>query len=189
MPAGLAHAAGVGADLHALGDRHRAGGGQVLRAFHLDDADAAGADGLQPLDVAQRGDADAGLAGRVQDRGALGNFDGDVVDGQLDHGRSSTCLLPVIRPVHSCTTPSRHWLASAVRRAPPSVVAAQAAAGLAHGDRFAPRLLDFVEVVAPPLDGDQLQMLARRIRRFGVRIEEGVDLVQLPPEGVFVPVR
>ena len=84
-PAGLADAAGVGQHLHALGDRHRAGGDEVPRPFDLDHAHAAGADGLQAFDVAQRGDADAGLLRGRQDRGAFGHFDGDVVDRELDH--------------------------------------------------------------------------------------------------------
>ena len=50
------------------------------------------------------------------------------------------------------------------RRTAFAVVAAQAAVGLADGHRLAPGLLDFVEVVPPPLDGDQVQLLARRRR-------------------------
>ena len=91
QPPRLAHAARVGVDLHALGDRHGTGRGQVHHPFDLDHADAAGADGLQSFDVAERGDADARLLSGVQDRGAFGDFDGRIVDRQLDHGRLLAC--------------------------------------------------------------------------------------------------
>ena len=63
--------AAVGLDLHALRDRHGAGGDQGRGPFHLHQADAAGADGLDFLEVTEGRDLDAGLAGRLEDRGAL----------------------------------------------------------------------------------------------------------------------
>ena len=66
----------------------------------------------------------------------------------------------------------------------PSVIAAQAALRLAHGERFAPRLFHFVEVVAAAFDRNQRQLFARFVRRLGVGIEERVDFVQLAPESV-----
>ena len=163
-PAGLADAAGVGEDLHALGGRHRAGGDEVPRPFDLDHADAAGADRLQALDVAERGDADARLLRGRQDRGAFGHFDGDVVDRERYHGRFrvSGHVVTFITAV-----PVRwirwHRALLAVPRSSPlagaafAVVAAEAAAGLADGHRLAPGLLHFVEIVPPPLDGDQVR--------------------------------
>ena len=58
-----------------------------------------------------------------------------------------------------------------------SVIAAETAAGLAHGDRFAPRLFDLGEVVSAAIDGDQVQLLARGVGRFGLRVERGINLV------------
>ena len=69
-------------------DGHGAGSDEVSRPFHLDHADAAGADRLQSFDEAERRNADAGLLRRRQDRGAFGDFDGDVVDREGYHGIS-----------------------------------------------------------------------------------------------------
>ena len=71
----LADPAGVGEDLHPLADRHGAGGDEVPRPLQLDDAHAAGPDGLQSFDEAEGGDADAGLLRGRQDGGAFGHFD------------------------------------------------------------------------------------------------------------------
>ena len=73
---------------------------------------------------------------------------------------------------------------SSLLRAAAAVVAAQATLGLADGDRFAPGQFDFVEILPPPLDRNQVELLARRIDRFGVGIEERIDLAGLAPEGV-----
>ena len=51
--AGVADAVGVGEDLHSRGGGHGARGDEVPRPLDLDDADAAGADGLQAFDVAE----------------------------------------------------------------------------------------------------------------------------------------
>ena len=97
QPARFADAARVGADLHAFGDRHRAGGDQVLHAFDFHDADAAGTDRLQPLDVAERGDADARLPRGMENRRALGDFDRHIVDRQLDHAcLGSVCSIVIM---------------------------------------------------------------------------------------------
>ena len=149
-------------------DRHRAGGGEVLRALDLDDADAAGADRLQALDVAERRDLDARLGRGVQDRRILGHFDRDVVDGQGDHR-------PVVlglSTLHRCGVVGD---AGADGLAAFSVVAAQAALRLADGHGLAPGLFDFVEVVLAPFDGNEHELLARRVGRVGVGVERGVD--------------
>ena len=70
------------------------------------------------------------------------------------------------------------------RRAVLAVVAAEAAAGLADGHRLGPGQLDFVEVVAPPFDGDQVQFFAGRVGGIGVRIEGRIHLLGFAPEGV-----
>ena len=96
-PPGVADAAGVRKDLHPRRGRHGAGSAEVPRPFDLDHADAAGADRLQAFHVAERGDLDARLLGRGQERGAFGNFDGDVVDGQVDHCLFLVRLSPRLR--------------------------------------------------------------------------------------------
>ena len=83
--AAVAHLAGVGLDDHAVGRRLAARGDQRAGALDLDEADAAGADGLDVLEVAEGGDLHAGLAGRLEDRGALRDLDLDVVNGQGWH--------------------------------------------------------------------------------------------------------
>ena len=79
----LADPPGVGQHFHPLAGRHGAGSDEVSRPFDLDHAYAAGPDRLQPFHEAQRGDADAGLLRGGQDRGAFGNFDGNVVDRKV----------------------------------------------------------------------------------------------------------
>ena len=86
-PAGLADAPGVGPHLHALAGGHRAGGHEVPRPFHFDHADAASPNRLQPFDVAERGNPHASLLRGRKDRGAFGDFDGDVVDREGYHGK------------------------------------------------------------------------------------------------------
>ncbi len=83
--AGAAGAGAVGVDDHALHHRVVAAGDQVALPFHLHAADAAGADLVELFQVAQMRNVDAGLAGSLQDGGALGHGDRLVVDGQVYH--------------------------------------------------------------------------------------------------------
>ena len=84
-PAGLTDPGRVGVDHHAVPDHVVAGGDETGLALHLHHADAAGADLVDVLQVAQGGDVDAGLPGRLQN-GVIGRYrDGFVVDGQRYH--------------------------------------------------------------------------------------------------------
>ena len=125
--------------------------------------------------------------GRVQDRRSLGHFDRDVVDGKVDHGWDHRSVI-VARVSHvyvRIAVARSERCSSSMVVAAFAVVAAQAALGLAHGHRLAPRLLDFVEVVPPPFDGDQVRAsraahrTARRRDRTTVSTSCG-----LAPEGV-----
>ena len=58
----------VGLDLHALADLGGAGGQQLPGSLHLDQAEPAGADRVDAVEMAERGDPDAGLAGGLEDR-------------------------------------------------------------------------------------------------------------------------
>ena len=81
---------GIGEYLHALIYRHNAGSGQAAGALYLAYADAAGADGIDLLEVAQGGDADAGQMCGLQYGGAFGSDHGDVIDLEIYgiHARS-----------------------------------------------------------------------------------------------------
>ena len=81
-PAVLVEPLRVGRDLHALGDRGRAGRSELVRARDLDDAQAARARVGQAVEVAQRRDVDAVLACDGEDRLALGAGDVGAVDPQ-----------------------------------------------------------------------------------------------------------
>ena len=63
---------GVGADVHALGDRRDAGRPGASAAVDLDQAQPAGADVGEAVEVAQRRDRDAGLPRRCEDGLAVG---------------------------------------------------------------------------------------------------------------------
>ena len=71
----------VGLDVHAFADFGRAGGQQFGDARDLHEAEAAGADVVHAVQVAQRRDFDAGVGGHVQDRGAFLGADLDSVNG------------------------------------------------------------------------------------------------------------
>ena len=73
---------GVRAHLHARLDLAHAGGLERARALDLDDAHAADADRLHARVVAEDGDGDPLLAGRVPDRVVLGHRDLAAVDLQ-----------------------------------------------------------------------------------------------------------
>ena len=82
---GAAHAVGVGVDGHALKHGVVAAGHQVALALDLHTADAAGADLIEVLEVAQVGDIHPGGLGGVQDRGAFGHLYGGAVDSDVYH--------------------------------------------------------------------------------------------------------
>ena len=84
-PAGLTDTGRVGVDHHALPHHVVAGGDQALLAVHLHHADAAGADLVDVVQIAESGDLDPVGAGRLQNGGAVGHGDGFVVDGQRYH--------------------------------------------------------------------------------------------------------
>ena len=101
--------------------RHGAGGGQVAGPLDLDHAHPAGADRLQALDVAERGDADARLPGRTGGRGPSGTSTGTllierviidcVIPGSLwDHGLRVAMLLSRRLPLTSAPLPERDGL-------------------------------------------------------------------------------
>ncbi len=83
--AGVADTAGVCENLHPRRSGHGARSAQVPRPFNLDHTDAAGADRLQAFHVAERGNLDPRLPGRGQERGPFGDFDGRVIDLQVNH--------------------------------------------------------------------------------------------------------
>ena len=89
----LTGARGVGVDDHALVDEVVAGGDQTALALDLDTADAAGADLVDVLEIAQGRDRDAGLSGGLHDRGALRYADGDIVDDDVNHSLVYHCLI------------------------------------------------------------------------------------------------
>ena len=70
----------VGEDLHVGGDGVDAGGAQTAGALDLDHADAAGADLVDLLEVAKRGDGNAGFSGSLEDGRALGRGHLDAVN-------------------------------------------------------------------------------------------------------------
>ena len=81
----LADAGGVGVDHHAPGHHVVAGGDQTGLPLHLHGADAAGADLIDALEIAQSGDLDMDAAGRLQNGGVLRHRDGMAIDGQRYH--------------------------------------------------------------------------------------------------------
>ena len=84
-PAGLPHTGRVGMDHHALGHHVVAGGDQALLTLHLHDAQAAGTDFVDLLEIAHGGDLDACSAGGLQNGGTLRHGNGPIVDGQCYH--------------------------------------------------------------------------------------------------------
>ncbi len=82
----VAHHGVVGVHHHAVGDRIGAGGDRLRRRFFdLDQAHAAVAGDRQALVVAEARDLDAGGLARLDDGGAVRDFDLDAVDGELGH--------------------------------------------------------------------------------------------------------
>ena len=84
-PAGLDHLRGISQDFHAVPHRGETGGHEPPPSFLLDDADAAGAEGHQPLVVAEGGDPDPRLGRGVHDHRSRGNGDLNAVNGQSRH--------------------------------------------------------------------------------------------------------
>ena len=85
---------GVGKDLHAFPHHGGARGQQLAVAGHFDYAHTAvRLDGLIRA-VAQMRDVDMGQAGRLNHAGSLLDFDGDMVDGNLDFFHGLFLLLP-----------------------------------------------------------------------------------------------
>jgi hypothetical protein len=78
---GLPHLGGVGLHRDGGGDGVGAGGVQAPLPLDLHQADATHAGDAQVLVVAQGGDADVELLGRLQDGGAQGHLDPVAVDG------------------------------------------------------------------------------------------------------------
>ncbi len=66
----LGEARRLGLHLHAGFDRRGAGGGRAPAAFDLDQAEAAGAEGVEAVGGAELRHLDAGFHGRAHDRGA-----------------------------------------------------------------------------------------------------------------------
>ena len=84
-PAGLPHTGRVGMDHHALGHHVVAGGDQALLPLHFHDAQAAGTDFVDLLEIAHGGDLDACGAGGLQNGGTLRHGNDPIVDGQCYH--------------------------------------------------------------------------------------------------------
>ena len=74
---------------HSLFRQGIAGSRIVIQAFYRDDAQLAGADGLQVWMVAKCRNVRAGLSGCFQNRGTLWNHDLSIIDGQFNFGHVS----------------------------------------------------------------------------------------------------
>ena len=72
--------AGLGVDLHALGDRRGAGCRRAVAALDLDEAEPAGTEGLERIGGAELGDRYAGLSRGAHDRSARRHLHGHAVD-------------------------------------------------------------------------------------------------------------
>src|SRR5699024_5286059 len=84
-PPGQTHPGRIGIDLHTLPYHVVAAGDEVLLPVHLDAADAAGADLVDLLEVAEMRDLDAGSGGGFQNGCALRYGDRGAVDVQIYH--------------------------------------------------------------------------------------------------------
>ncbi len=82
---GIAKLGGVGLDLHALRDLLKTCDGVAPCALDLDDADTAGADRVDVLEVAKGGDADAGLFSCLQNGVIRRNLNVHAVNLHVDH--------------------------------------------------------------------------------------------------------
>ncbi len=88
---GLLNFFGIGFNGDALGHRIGAGRGEqgAGPGRDLHHAEAAAPVRFEALEMAQGGDRKAQLAGGLEDRGPLRNFDRPIVDGQVDHSELS----------------------------------------------------------------------------------------------------
>ena len=86
------HLLGIGADLHPLRYRIDTGRYESSRAGGFHHTDAAGADLVDILHEAERGDLHAGLTGRFQNRRTLGYADRNTIDRYIDHFHFSALL-------------------------------------------------------------------------------------------------
>ncbi len=170
----VAGAGGVGLDHHAVGGRLGARGDQRLGPLDLHQAEAAGADGLDALQIAEGGDLGAGLPAGVQDGGALGHLDLDVVYSQDWHYFTSPCASAAVAPGAGRRGSHRDL----------AVVAAQAALGFGAGGLEVPGQLHLVEGAGPGLRVEAHDGRPRCGHRVGVGVEEHVHGDVAAPEGV-----
>ena len=84
-PSGIADHRRVCQDLQAFLHRVCAGCRQAFPAFDLNDADTAGADAVDILQITERRDIDVCIPGGLQDAGAFRNSDRNIVDFEIDH--------------------------------------------------------------------------------------------------------
>jgi hypothetical protein len=82
--ADVLQASGLGVDHHALGHRRGAGGGRAVAALDLDQAEPAGAEGVDHVGGAELRHLDAGLHRGAHHRSAFRYFDGVAVDDEPD---------------------------------------------------------------------------------------------------------
>ena len=83
---------GIGENFHSLFYRVGTCGSQTPAALDLDDADTAGADAVDILEVAKRRNLDFCLFGRLQDACALRNSDRDIIDFIYTASNLQFCL-------------------------------------------------------------------------------------------------
>lgn len=95
---GLPDPRGIGVDHHAVPDVVVAGGHQLVDAFNLHQADAAGGDFVELLQIAQAGNGDANAPGGAENGGVPGNGNGYAVDCAIDHLYHFFVLPPLNTP-------------------------------------------------------------------------------------------
>ncbi len=113
----LLHARGVRLHDHPLADRDRAGGLEAPHPLDLDDADAAGADLVDALEVAEVGDLDAVVLGGLEDRPVALGPHGPAVDDEVNGVRHG--LLPTAGRSAGSAWPRRWRSACGSPRRPP----------------------------------------------------------------------
>ncbi len=94
--------------LHALGDGGHAGGQQLLRVAHLDQAQPAGTDVTEPVEMTQRGDVDGVLAGDLEHGLPVRAGDFPAVDGEDVNGGHGTASR--MRSGQTPAGQSRSWM-------------------------------------------------------------------------------
>jgi len=78
----FSHLCGIGLDDHTLFDFRYAGGHQVSGSLHLYNADSAGSNLVNILQIAEMGYQDVVLFGGFEDGGSLFGLYGFVIDGK-----------------------------------------------------------------------------------------------------------